>query len=395
MLVTRQTLEDREARTLAPYATLSRASLGRLHPEPESVSRTAFQKDRDRVLHTEAFRRLEYKTQVFLNAQSDHYRTRLTHTLEVAQVARTVALALGLNETLAETIALAHDLGHPPFGHAGEAILNALMQGHGGVGHGGVGRGGVGRGGVGRGGVGQGGFDHNAHTLRIVTELEDRYPDFPGLNLTRETLDGLAKHRQLPPGQHSLEAQLVNVADGLAYSAHDLDDGLRSGLISPQDLRGLPLWQQLLGRLNLDMGSFNERDRRTVQRELLGWLISDLVAASHARIEAAGVQTPGDVTAQAENLICFGDGVSSGLAELGRFLQAGLYAHPAVLRQVAQAEHCLHGLWHAYLKRPGMLPPGAQARLAAGGLERTVCDHIAGMTDRYALEEYRSLHGVT
>ena len=375
MLVTRQTLEDREARTLAPYATLSRASLGRLHPEPESVSRTAFQKDRDRVLHTEAFRRLEYKTQVFLNAQSDHYRTRLTHTLEVAQVARTVALALGLNETLAETIALAHDLGHPPFGHAGEAILNALMQGHG--------------------DSRRGGFDHNAHTLRIVIELEDRYPDFAGLNLTRETLDGLAKHRSTSSGQHSLEAQLVNVADGLAYSAHDLDDGLRSGLISPSELRGLPLWQQLLGRLNLDTDSLNERDRRTVQRELLGWLISDLVAASHARIEAAGVQTPGDVTAQTENLICFGDGVSSGLAELGRFLQAGLYAHPVVLRQVAQAEHCLHGLWHAYLKRPGMLPPGAQARLAAGGLERTVCDHIAGMTDRYALEEYRNLHGMT
>ena len=375
MLVTRQTLEDREARTLAPYATLSRASLGRLHPEPESVSRTAFQKDRDRVLHTEAFRRLEYKTQVFLNAQSDHYRTRLTHTLEVAQVARTAALALGLNETLAETIALAHDLGHPPFGHAGEAILNALMDGHG--------------------DSRREGFDHNAHTLRIVTELEDRYPDFAGLNLTRETLDGLAKHRSTSSGQHSLEAQLVNVADGLAYSAHDLDDGLQSGLISPGELRGLPLWQQLLGRLNLDTDSLNERDRRTVQRELLGWLISDLVAASHARIEAVGVQTPGDVTAQTENLICFGDGVNSGLAELGRFLQAGLYAHPVVLRQVAQAEHCLHGLWHAYLKRPGMLPPGAQARLAAGGLERTVCDHIAGMTDRYALEEYRNLHGVT
>lgn len=380
MLVTRQTLEDREAQTLSPYATLSRASLGRLHPEPESVSRTAFQKDRDRVLHTEAFRRLEYKTQVFLNTQSDHYRTRLTHTLEVAQVARTAALALGLNETLAETIALAHDLGHPPFGHAGEAILNALMQGHGNTGHG---------------DSRHGGFDHNAHTLRIVTELEDRYPDFAGLNLTRETLDGLAKHRPTSSGQHSLEAQLVNVADGLAYSAHDLDDGLRSGLISPIELRGLPLWQQLLGRLNLDTDSLNERDRRTVQRELLGWLISDLVAASHARIEAAGVQTPGDVTAQTENLICFGNGVSSGLAELGRFLQAGLYAHPVVLRQVAQAEHCLHGLWHAYLKRPGMLPPGAQARLAAGGLERTVCDHIAGMTDRYALEEYRNLHGVT
>jgi len=369
MLVDRTQLEAREAQTLAPYATLSRASRGRLHPEPESATRTAFQKDRDRVLHTAAFRRLEYKTQVFLNSQGDHYRTRLTHTLEVAQVARSVALALGLNETLSETIALAHDLGHPPFGHAGEAILNGLMDGH-------------------------GGFDHNGHTLRIVTQLEDRYPEFPGLNLTRETLDGLAKHSQLASGQHSLEAQLVNVADGLAYSAHDLDDGLRSGLIGPHDLRGLPLWEHLLARLNLNETALTEKDRRTLQRELLGWLISDLVAASHARIVAAGVASLADVAAQPSSLMGFSDAMSSGLKELGQFLRSRLYHHPVVLRQVSQAEHCLHGLWRAYLKRPGMLPPGAQARLAQDGLERTVCDHLAGMTDRYALEEFRSLHGM-
>ena len=369
MLVTRQILEDREAGTLAPYATLSSASRGRLHPEPESGSRTTFQKDRDRVLHTAAFRRLEYKTQVFLTSQGDHYRTRLTHTLEVAQVARSAALALGLNETLSETIALAHDLGHPPFGHAGEAILNNLAQGC-------------------------GGFDHNAQTLRTVTELEDRYPDFPGLNLTRATLDGLAKHTRLDSGQHSLEAQLVNVADGLAYSAHDLDDGLRSGLISPHDLRGLPLWEHLMGRLNLDPATLSEKDRRTLQRELLGWLISDLIAASHARLLAANIQTPQDVAAQPDALMGFSEGVNSGLKELGRFLRTRLYAHPLVLKQVSQAEHCLHSLWSAYIKRPGMLPPGAQARLEQSGLERTVCDHLAGMTDRYALEEYRTLYGV-
>ncbi len=370
MLVTRQILEDREAATLAPYATLSRASRGRLHPEPESATRTAFQKDRDRVLHTAAFRRLEYKTQVFLNSQGDHYRTRLTHTLEVAQVARSAALALGLNETLAETIALAHDLGHPPFGHAGEDILNGLA-------------------------AGCGGFDHNVQTLRTVTELEDRYPDFTGLNLTRATLDGLAKHSRLASGQHSLEAQLVNVADGLAYSAHDLDDGLRSGLISPQDLRGLPLWEHLVGRLNLNPEGLSEKDRRGVQRELLGWLISDLVAASHARIEAAGVGTPDDVATHATPLMDFGGGMQSGLKELGRFLKTQLYSHPQVLRQVSQAEHCLQSLWRAYIRRPGMLPPGAQARLEKVGLERTVCDHIAGMTDRYALDEFRSLHGMS
>ncbi|WP_424951375.1 deoxyguanosinetriphosphate triphosphohydrolase [Deinococcus sp.] len=369
MLVSRQTLEEREVQTLAPYATLSRDQRGRAYPETESATRTAFQKDRDRVLHTAAFRRLEYKTQVFLNSQGDHYRTRLTHTLEVAQVARSAALALGLNETLAETIALAHDLGHPPFGHAGEAILNGLAQGY-------------------------GGFDHNIQTRRIVTELEDRYPDFPGLNLTRATLDGLAKHSRLISGEHGLEAQLVNVADGLAYSAHDLDDGLRSGLISPHDLRGLPLWEHLMGRLNLNPEQISEKDRRTIVRELLGWLIGDLVAASHARIEAAGVNTPQDVAAHPTPLMDFSDGVNSDLRELGLFLKARLYSHPVVLRQVAQAEHCLHSLWNAYLRRPGMLPPGAQARLEQGGLERTVCDHLAGMTDRYALEEYRSLHGV-
>jgi dGTPase len=369
MLVDRTALEAREAQTLAPYASLSAHSRGRQYPEPESATRTAFQKDRDRVLHTAAFRRLEYKTQVFLNTQGDHYRTRLTHTLEVAQVARSAALALGLNETLAETIALAHDLGHPPFGHAGEDILNKLMSGY-------------------------GGFDHNVQTLRIVTELEDRYPDFPGLNLTRDTLDGLAKHSTLPSGQHSLEAQLVNVADGLAYNAHDLDDGLRSGLISAHDLRGLPLWEQLTGRLHLNPETVSDKDRRVLQRELLGWLISDLAVASYARLKASGIASPADVATQPAPVVGFSENVETGLRELGRFLRARLYQHPAVQRQVAQAEHCLHSLWRAYLKRPGLLPPGAQARLEGSGLERTICDHISGMTDRYALDEFRSLNGV-
>ncbi|WP_034357347.1 dGTP triphosphohydrolase, partial [Deinococcus phoenicis] len=225
-MFTRADLEAREAATLAPYATLSRRSRGREYPEPGSGTRTAFQKDRDRVLHTTAFRRLEYKTQVFLNAQGDHYRTRLTHTLEVQQVARSVALTLGLNETLAEALALAHDLGHPPFGHAGERVLDGLMAGH-------------------------GGFDHNTQARRIVTRLEDRYPDFPGLNLTLDTLDGLNKHDRAGLGPPSLEAQLVDAADALAYTAHDLDDGLRSGLLTPGALEALPLWRELLSRVPL------------------------------------------------------------------------------------------------------------------------------------------------
>ena len=369
MLVSRQTLEEREAQTLAPYATLSRDQRGRAYPETESATRTAFQKDRDRVLHTAAFRRLEYKTQVFLNAQGDHYRTRLTHTLEVAQVARSAALSLGLNETLAEVLSLAHDLGHPPFGHAGEAILNELLRGH-------------------------GGFDHNHQTVRIVTELEDRYPDFPGLNLTQDTLEGLAKHTPPRGGQHALEAQLVNVADGLAYSAHDLDDGLRSGLISAAELRGLAVWEELTARLRLNPDSVGEKDRRGLQRELLGWLITDLSEHSHARIQTAGIRARQDVAAQPAPLIAFSPEVQGGLRELNRFLFERLYRHPRVLRQVAQAEHCLESLYRAFLKRPGMLPPGARARLERGGLERTVCDHLAGMTDRYALEEYRHLHGL-
>ncbi|WP_425146939.1 deoxyguanosinetriphosphate triphosphohydrolase [Deinococcus sp.] len=369
MLLDRRALEAREAQTLAPYAALSGASLGRLYPEAESSTRTAFQKDRDRVLHTTAFRRLEYKTQVFLNAQGDHYRTRLTHTLEVAQVARSAALSLGLNETLAEVLSLAHDLGHPPFGHAGEAILNRLLDAH-------------------------GGFDHNRQTLRIVTELEDRYPEFPGLNLTRETLAGLAKHSRPAGGQHSLEAQLVNVADGLAYSAHDLDDGLRSGLIVPYDLRGVALWEQLSARLKLRPDHLSDKDRRCLQRELLGLLIGDLTAHSHEQLSAAGVATPQDVAAQPGPLIAFSTELQASLNGLNHFLFERLYRHPRVLRQVAQAEHCLESLYHALLKAPGMLPRGFQARLEQDGPERTVCDYVAGMTDRYALDEYRHLQGV-
>ncbi|MGI8748177.1 MAG: dGTP triphosphohydrolase, partial [Deinococcus sp.] len=299
-MLDREALEEREVRTLAPYATLSRDSRGREYLEGESLRRTPFQKDRDRVLHTTAFRRLEYKTQVFLNSQGDHYRTRLTHTLEVAQVARSVALSLGLNEALCEAIALAHDLGHPPFGHAGEAILSRLMSGH-------------------------GGFDHNAQTLRLVTVLEERYRDFPGLNLTRETLDGLAKHQRLPSGQHSLEAQLVNIADGLAYSVHDLDDGLRSGLIDVRDLRGLPLWDELSDQLALDPVRLNGGERALLQRELLGSLITDLSEASAERLEALEIGSRDAVAAHPGPLMGLSPAVREKLDGLNRFLRAGLY----------------------------------------------------------------------
>lgn len=370
-MFTRADLEAREEAALAPYATLSRAARGRAFPEPESPTRTAFQKDRDRILHTTAFRRLEYKTQVFVNVslsggQGDHYRTRLTHTLEVSQVARSVALTLGLNETLAEAIALAHDLGHPPFGHAGERALNALMDGH-------------------------GGFDHNSQACRIVTVLEDRYPDFRGLNLTRDTLDGLNKHSRAGLGPPSLEAQLVDAADALAYTAHDLDDGLRSGLLTPEELTELPLWAELLSRVPPAAPSLTERDRRTLHRELLGWLIDDLTRATHAAIVESGVRTPEAVRALPERLVTYSPEMRVRLRETGEFLRSRLYRHWRVEMQVEQGTRLLTGLFTALLERPSMLPPGVRARAEADGLPRAVCDYVSGMTDRYAAELYAAL----
>ncbi|MEF2278724.1 deoxyguanosinetriphosphate triphosphohydrolase [Deinococcus sp. YIM 134068] len=370
-MLTRADLEAREARTLAPYATLSAGARGREYPEPESGTRTAFQKDRDRILHTTAFRRLEAKTQVFLNAQGDHYRTRLTHTLEVSQVARSVALTLGLNETLAETVALAHDLGHPPFGHAGERVLNGLMREHGGS------------------------FDHNTQARRIVTRLEDRYPSFPGLNLTLDTLDGLNKHARAGLGPPGLEAQLVDAADALAYTAHDLDDGLRSGLLTPTQLADLPLWRDLLARVPPTTPNLTDRDRRTLHRELLGWLITDLTHASHAAIVASGIQSAEDARAHTGpdggRLITYSDPTRALLRETSIFLREHLYRHWQVEMQVEQATRVLTTLFTAFLARPSMLPPGVRARAEADGLPRAVCDFIAGMTDRYAMETYRAV----
>ncbi|GHF49079.1 dGTPase [Deinococcus metalli] len=365
-MVTRAELEAREAATLAPYATLS-AHATREHPEePGSPTRTAFQKDRDRVLHTTAFRRLEAKTQVFLNASGDHYRTRLTHTLEVQQVARSVALTLGLNETLAETVALAHDLGHPPFGHAGERVLNALMDGH-------------------------GGFDHNGQARRIVTQLEYRRPDTPGLNLTLDTLDGLNKHDRAELGAASLEAQVVDAADALAYTAHDLDDGLRSGLLTPAHLAGLPLWQELADRAGLDAASISDRERRHLHRELLGWLITDLSEASDAALQRAALPSAHAARAHAGPLITYSPHVRDLLRGAGQFLRDNLYRHWRVEMQVEQASRVLTTLFHALLARPSMLPPQYRDLAATWGMERAVCDYLAGMTDRYALEIHAGL----
>ncbi len=375
MLHDRERLERNEHLTLAPYASFSDRSRGRIHPESESKRRTAYQKDRDRVIHTTAFRRLEYKTQVFVNTKGDHYRTRLTHTLEVAQVARSVARALGLNEDLAETIALAHDLGHPPFGHAGEASLDRLAADF-------------------------GGFDHNKQTLRIVTRLEERYPDHPGLNLTWETLEGIMKHeteydvpdaRWEPERQAGLEAQVVNIADELAYNAHDLDDGLGSGHLTPQQIVEVPIVARLMDELELQPGSFTNQDRYVLVRELLGLMIDDAVEATDSNIAEASVKTVDDVRSQPGQLAGNSPRLTAELRELKEFLYENFYYHYRQIRMTRKADEILVRMYGAYLETPRMLPPGVRARAEERGLERAIIDYLAGMTDRYAFDEYRRL----
>jgi dGTPase len=379
MLMTRDRLEAGERAVLAPYAAFADASRGRLHRERESTYRTAFQKDRDRVIHTSAFRRLEYKTQVFVNFEGDYYRTRLTHTLEVAQVARALARALGLNEDLAETIALAHDLGHPPFGHAGERTLDRLAGAF-------------------------GGFDHNKQSLRIVTELERRYDGFPGLNLTWETLEGIMKHETeydvpdaawAPDDQPGLEAQVVNAADEVAYNAHDLDDGLRSGHLDIARVAEVGLVGRLLEGLSIDPRRFGPQERVTVQRELLGLIIGDIVTTTADRLDAAGVRSIADVRAHDGPLLGPSPALASELDELKRFLYEHFYFHYRLIRMTRKADHVLERLYLAYGATPAMLPPDVRRQADDLGLERAVIDYLAGMTDRFAVDEYRRLFDPT
>jgi dGTPase len=379
MLMTRARLEQAERAVLAPYAAFADASRGRLHVEGESAYRTAFQKDRDRVVHTSAFRRLEYKTQVLVNFEGDYYRTRLTHTLEVAQVARSIARALGLNEDLSETIALAHDLGHPPFGHAGEKTLDRLARSI-------------------------GGFDHNQQSLRIVTELERRYPGFPGLNLTWETLEGIMKHETeydvpdaswAPDDQSGLEAQVVNAADEIAYNAHDLDDGLRSGHLDVRAVAEVPLIGRLFGTLEIEPRRFSAQDRVTLQRELLGLIIEDVIAHTAKRLDEAGIRTIEDVRAQDGSLLGPSAPLAAELGELKRFLYENFYFHYRQIRMTRKADHILERLHGAYLETPAMLPPDVRGQAEELGLERAVLDYLSGMTDRFAVDEYRRLFDPT
>ncbi|WP_421786126.1 deoxyguanosinetriphosphate triphosphohydrolase [Hyphobacterium sp.] len=385
-------------RSRAVYACHPSQSRGRVFPQPESRSRTAFQRDRDRIIHTTAFRRLKEKTQVFVAHEGDHYRTRLTHSLEVAQIARTIARALGADEDLTEALALAHDLGHPPFGHAGERALAACMKDF-------------------------GGFDHNAHTLRIITKSEVRYAEFEGLNLTWETVEGIVKHNgplitaaqgedQLNWGITnyprwrdleldsfaSLEAQIAALSDDIAYNNHDIDDGLRAGLLNLDELAELPLVGWALAAIRERYPSASEEIQiLEMIRELIGVMVEDVLAETRKRLTALAPESADSIRSAGRESAAFSNDMLVELAEVRRHLFANMYRHYKVNRMMAQAERVVTELFGCFIADPGLLPTRFRNLAGEPGsvdLARLVCDYIAGMTDRYALEEHRRLFTV-
>jgi len=370
-----------DATHLAPFAQCSEDSHGRRHPEPPHDYRSSYQRDRDRVVHSRAFRRLEYKTQVFLNHEGDHYRTRLTHTIEVSQIGRTVARALRLNEDLVEALALSHDLGHTPFGHVGEDVLNDLLASH-------------------------GGFNHNRQSLRIVEHLEERYLDFPGLNLSWEVREGIAKHsgpidvtlapefaEYRPDLRPPLEAQLIDLVDEIAYNHHDVDDGLDSGLLDSKELASeVPLFGDPLARAHREHPNATDRQWHTAAlRGMIDRLVSDLITTTRDRVERSGAATVDDVRRHGEQLVSLSDEVHAGNAILKAFLREKLYHHQRIESMKDKSRHMLRALFARYLDNEQLLPAEARLRAAREGRARVVADYIAGMTDRYASEEYRRL----
>ncbi|MEM7023954.1 MAG: deoxyguanosinetriphosphate triphosphohydrolase [Pseudomonadota bacterium] len=379
---------------LAGYACDSGNSRGRRHAESASALRSPFQRDRDRIVHSTAFRRLEYKTQVFVNHEGDHFRTRLTHTLEVAQITRTAARALRLDEDLAEAVALAHDLGHSPFGHAGEIALDGVLAEF-------------------------GGFDHNAQTLRVVTHLERRYADFDGLNLSWETLEGVVKHNGPLPGdlappyiaaysaEHDLaldsypsaEAQVAALADDIAYVNHDLDDGLRAGLFQLDDLADLALVGPTIAQVSgLHPGLERARLVHETLRRLIDTMVSDLIAETERRLQALQPAGVDDVRNSGAPVVAFSPPIAAALLDLRRFLHTHMYNHYKVKRMTLKAQRVVEELFDGLVREPGCLPPAWRARAGAPGAPRTVeaiADYIAGMTDRYALDEHDRLFKLT
>lgn len=374
----RQEKEERELHDLAPYAIKSRDSRGRRANEADDSLRTVFERDRDRIIHCAAFRRLEAKTQVIVLPERDHPRTRLTHTLEVVQVARSLASALRLNEPFVEAIALAHDLGHPPFGHAGEEALDERMAGH-------------------------GGFAHNRQVLRVVDRLEKRHPNYDGLNLTHEVRESLLKHEAprdgdaaefAPRRQPFLEAQIVDLADSTAYDHHDLDDGLGEGMFAERDLEKLALWDRARAAAEAETPGLSGRMRlRRTTNALMGILIGDLTVTSAARLREAGLRSASEARDAAEPLIAFSPVIAAEKAELEDFLFRSFYRNFRINRATSKARRLLGELFDAFVADPGLLPTEHHARCASDGVHRAACDYVAGMTDRYAVEEHRSVIG--
>jgi dGTPase len=377
-----------EHSTLAAYASHDAHSCGRRYPEAPPLHRTEYQRDRDRIIHSNAFRRLVYKTQVFVNHEGDLYRTRLTHSIEVAQIARTIARALGVNETLTEAICLAHDLGHTPFGHAGQDALNECMRSY-------------------------GGFEHNLQSLRVVDELEERYAAFPGLNLTFETREGILKHcsannarrlgelgeRFLKRQQPGLEAQIANIADEIAYNNHDVDDGVRAGLITIDELRQVRLFAREHDAVVSAHPDINSRRLvHEIVRRMVNRVVTDLIETTQAALQEARPTSPQAVRERSAPLVAFSAEIEREHLELKRYLRDRVYRHYRVLRMTTKAQRVIHGLFETLFDAPVLLPPEhhqASERLQAeqgdAGKARAIADYIAGMTDRYALAEYKRL----
>ena len=374
-MLTRTEIEKQEHSLLASYAVKSAESKGRNYRENEHVYRSLYQRDKDRIIYSTAFRRLEYKTQVFVNHEGDHYRTRLTHTLEVTQIAKTIARALRLNTELVEAIALAHDLGHTPFGHSGEDALGKLMAEH-------------------------NGFDHNSQGLRVVELLEKIYPDFPGLNLTYEVKEGIIKHStpfdKAKPcsdfensGSPPLEVQVVDIADEIAYDNHDLDDGLASGLITEDKLSTIKLWKKSSQAIKERYPKLDKKiGRAQTIRSLINLQVTDLIENTEKNFEKFKIKTLSDVRKFENRLVTFTPEISALRKPLRNFLMKDLYNHYRVIRMSKKAYRFIENLFVTYADNPEQLPKAQSAQLKTEDKFRVVCDYIAGMTDRYALEEY-------
>lgn len=377
-MLNREQLQQIEQERLAPYAALAATSRGRKYAEIPPRFRTEFQRDRDRIIHCSAFRRMEYKTQVFVNHEGDHYRTRLTHSLEGSQIARSVARALKLNEDLIEALVLSHDVGHTPFGHSGERIMASLMKDH-------------------------GGFEHNAQSLRVVEFLERRYPDFPGLNLTYEVREGIVKHsanwdpkrapkEYLPTEQPPLEAQLGDFVDEIAYNNHDVDDGLSSAMFDFETLESVALWKRAMDLSKSRHPSVKVADLKHLTiSNMISLMVEDLIVQTTKNIEKAGVQTLKDVRDCKTPLAGYSTEMSTQNKELKKFLWERMYTHYRVVRMEEKAKRILSDLFHAYIARPEQLPKEFFDRLREETPPRIICDYIAGMTDRYALDEHSKL----